>query len=365
MNILKSHFAPSTVNLLFFFKSKKGYNMLLEKPMATSLSACKQISEACQKQPGQINANHTEPVGYEHFAHSFVRGNWHKEEESSFSLLAKCCHDIDLIVFWMGDRKKCEKVSSFGSLFHFREENAPAGATQNCFDCPAESTCCYSAKKIYTETFTDPDRWPCSIVLGAEIENLNDAADIEDLSSRSLSEKQDLLKRCLTHADTKYGRCVYRMDNDVCDNQIVNMQFSDKSTATLNMIAYSQAFCQRKTVIYGTKGQLEWDDHKAPNQVALYDFLTKSTTRVECEGVRPKSSREIEGGEVLTGHGGADFWLMQAFVEAVLRNERSLVLTDVKESFRSHLIVFAAEQSRLRGVVVNIEEFCHANFIEI
>lgn len=185
--------------------------MLLEKPMAVTLDQCLQITEACRLQAQQINAvchvlryfspcikikelidsgiigdvvniNHTEPVGFEHFAHSFVRGNWHNEEASSFSLLAKCCHDIDLIVYWMGEKKKVEKVSSFGSLSHFRKENAPEKSTDKCFDCPVERECCYSAKKIYLETFTDPNRWPISVVLGAEIKNLNcqeSTADIE------------------------------------------------------------------------------------------------------------------------------------------------------------------------------------------
>lgn len=129
--------------------TRLGYHILVEKPMATLLDDCRQITMACREKERQINAvchvmryygpcikikqliesgvigevlniTHTEPVGFWHFAHSFVRGNWHREDDSSFSLLAKCCHDIDLIVYWMGSKKRCTKVSSFGSVQHFR-----------------------------------------------------------------------------------------------------------------------------------------------------------------------------------------------------------------------------------------------------
>ena len=190
--------------------TNKQYHMLLEKPMATSLEQCQQITSACRLQEKQINAvchvlryfspcikikeiidsgalgdivniNHTEPVGYEHFAHSFVRGNWHNENDSSFSLLAKCCHDIDLLIYWMGQKKNCQKVSSFGSLMHFKKENAPENSTLKCYDCPVEKQCCYSARKIYTQSFGDPNRWPISVVLGAEISNLKNQQENADI----------------------------------------------------------------------------------------------------------------------------------------------------------------------------------------
>ena len=97
-----------------------------------------------------VTIDHRENILWWHFAHSFVRGNWRNVATSTFSLLAKSCHDIDLIMFWMGDRK-CSKVQSFGSLKHFEASQAPEKAGKTCFDCPAniEQSCSYSAKKIY------------------------------------------------------------------------------------------------------------------------------------------------------------------------------------------------------------------------
>ena len=103
-----------------------------------------------------VNITHTEPIGAFHFAHSFVRGNWRREDVASFSLLTKSCHDIDLISYWMGFR--CLRVSSFGSLFHFRAEKKPDGATANCLDCPLQKTCAYSATR-YLPPISNPFSW--------------------------------------------------------------------------------------------------------------------------------------------------------------------------------------------------------------
>jgi len=45
-----------------------------------------------------ISIQHNENVGHFHQAHSFVRGHWSNSEESSPMILAKCCHDIHLVL---------------------------------------------------------------------------------------------------------------------------------------------------------------------------------------------------------------------------------------------------------------------------
>ena len=313
--------------------------------------------------------------GYWHFAHSFVRGNWHNEEASAFSLLAKCCHDVDLLIHWMGSEKKCTNVSSFGSLFFFREKNAPALSTLNCFTCPVESECPYSAKKLYTKSGINSTDWPCSVVLQSEIgENIKEEdhllqSDVEDAILLDMNEAQKLnwLEKCLKNEEkTKYGRCVFRIgDNDVCDNQVVNMEFSDGSTATLTMIAFSKDTCVRKTKIYGTKGELEWDDSLHPNQLVHYDFLTNKTTMIDCQSEKVEAKSSENKNVKLSGHGGTDYLLMHRFAEACLQNDQSIVLTDLEDSLRSHLVVFAAEHSRRTRQVVNLEEFCKFNGIDV
>uniref|UniRef100_UPI00358F8EE2 uncharacterized oxidoreductase SP_1686-like isoform X3 n=1 Tax=Myxine glutinosa TaxID=7769 RepID=UPI00358F8EE2 len=245
--------------------ASKGYHILLEKPMAVTEKDCKEVI-AATKQAGVmlcvchvlryspatikikellnagaigdvVHIQHLEPVGFEHFAHSFVRGNWRNEKESAFSLLCKSCHDIDLINYWMDD-KRCLKVSSFGSLSHFTKDDKPAGASDRCLDCMVEESCPYSAKKIYLEPAQrGVTGWPLSVICPDS--QVTVGAITEALRSGP------------------YGRCVYQCDNDVVTNQVVNMEFEEGATAALTMIAFSQKVCVRKTTIYGTKDEAD------------------------------------------------------------------------------------------------------------
>ena len=325
------------------------YDILLEKPMAPTAEACRNIVNAVKRNNvmfavchvlrytqytmklkeilaagkiGEIvSIQHLEPVGYWHQAHSFVRGNWRNEAESSFMLLAKCCHDIDWLRGVMG--KKCVAVQSFGSLRHFRKSEQPAGAASRCCDCPREiEHCCpYSAYKIY---FTDRltvgnTNWPSNV--------LTPEPTVESLS--------EAIK------NGPYGRCVYECDNDVVDNQVVNMNFEDGSTVSMTMTAFTN-HSGRRTRIFGTKGMIDTDS----STITLYDFLHNTTTDID--------TNIANDGGILSGHGGGDGGLMEAFVKAVAEQNPAYIVSGTDETLESHLMVFAAEESRRNNTVVKL-----------
>ncbi|XP_053173198.1 putative oxidoreductase YteT [Scomber japonicus] len=329
--------------------AKKGYHVLLEKPMATTAEDCTVIVEACIQSGVMLSVGHVlrydpvihkikelidagvigdvihiqhlEPVGFYHFAHSFVRGNWRNEEESSFALLAKSCHDIDLIHHWAGGRR-CVKMSSFGSVSHFSKENKPAGAADRCLDCSVEATCPYSACKIYLDRVKQGHTgWPVSVICPSSF------PDIESVTEALRT--------------GPYGRCVYECDNDVCSNQVVNMEFEGGLTAAFSMVAFTEEICQRKTTVYGSKGELSYDGHG----IQVFDFLTQKSTKHTAHNNAP-------GHFGMSGHGGADYHLIDAFISAVANNNPSLIRSGPEETLMSHLLVFEAERSRLESRVV-------------
>ncbi|KAF7352913.1 GFO-IDH-MocA domain-containing protein [Mycena venus] len=328
---------------------RRGYHILCEKPMATSLEDIIEIEEAVSRAGTIFGMGHVmryspysreitelirsgtlgklvnivqvEPVGYYHFAHSYVRGNWNTEKGSSFSLMTKCCHDIDIICFWLSPSTP-SRVSSFGSLQHFRKSSKPAaaGAATRCLDCPMEKDCAYSAKKIYLDAVSrGATHWPVSPLVDGlpDIENVTQAL-----------------------RTGPYGQCVYESPNDVCDHQVVNFEFSDGATASFTMVAYTSLICDRQVRLHFTHGEIVGD----MRTFTTHDFRT---------GARTTSVPRDEGG----GHGGGDLGLIRAFVEAVRTGRQDALGTTLAEVVKSHMTVFAAETSRREGRVVDCEEY--------
>ncbi len=324
-----------------------GYHLLLEKPMAPGPDDCRRIVGAAERHrvmlavchvlrytryteqlvaavaAGRIgdvvSLAHLEPVGYWHQAHSFVRGNWNNAARSAPMLLAKSCHDLDWIRHVVG--RRCTQVASFGGLQHFRREAAPQGAAARCLDCAVEPTCPYSARKIYLgRVDAGYTGWPVDVVAPEQVTR----ASVTDALRAG-----------------PYGRCVYACDNDVVDHQVVAMQFEGGATATFTMTGFTRQR-DRETRIFGTRGELFGDGRR----LELYDFLTDRTETLDT-GV-------AADGSIVTGHGGGDAGLMEAFVSAVASGDPSLIRSGPAESLETHLMVFAAEEARREARVMQV-----------
>ena len=264
-----------------------------------------------------ISVTHRENLIYYHMAHSFVRGNWRNEATSGPMILSKCCHDFDILLWIL--RKQVVHLNSFGSMIHFRPENAPEGAPMRCTDgCPAADTCKYEATKIYVR---DGAGWPQNAV-------------------SYIPTKDARLEKLKTEW---YGRCVYHCDNDVVDHQTVNMELEDGTTVTLVMNGQGDEEC--RTVRWdGTKATLYGKFSSRGDEIRVHHHLTG-----EVEDV-PVIARDS------SGHGGGDYGIVRSFIKA-LKGEADDSITTARESLESHLLAFAAEESRLNKTVINMDEF--------
>ncbi|NUW35616.1 Gfo/Idh/MocA family oxidoreductase [Nonomuraea sp. SMC257] len=322
-----------------------GYDILLEKPIATTEEETVAIGEAAARTGATIavchvmrytpyttalrevlprlgeivSVEHLEPIGWYHFAHSYVRGNWRREDEASFALLAKACHDIDWLGFVIG--RPVEKVSSFGGLSHFRPENKPVGAAARCQSCAVEPSCPYSAQRIYLD----------GLRRGGTKQYFTRVATENILTEQAVSSAL---------AKGPYGRCVYACDNDVVDHQVVNLAYEGGVTASFTMTAFTPME-NRHTKIFGSRGQLTGDGR----YLSVFDFLTEQTTIIDTS---------LDGSSAAEGHAGGDHGLIKAFATALHEGRPELVLSGIAESIAGHRAVFAAERSRCTGTVVTL-----------
>lgn len=368
-----------------------GYDMLLEKPIAPTLKETLEIIQAAEEnhrmllichvlrftgffqkvhdilQTGRlgqiIHIAHNENVSYFHMAHSYVRGNWRSTTVAAPMILAKCCHDLDLIYWWLGEKVKT--LSSSGNLRHFRPENAPQGVPARCTDgCPVENTCPFNAPRIYLECV------PIKIAV-SEAENpilrtlgklsLKSPGLTRTLGKvippiRLISEYSGWPRNTITeHPEDDaavlealragpYGRCVYHCDNDVVDHQVVEMTFEDGVTATLTMHGHSHE--EGRTLrVDGSRATLLGKFTYSQAWLEVHEHVSGEVARY-------RFPSEVEQ---TSGHGGGDDGLMRHFVQ-VMRGEVP-PLTSARDSLESHLMAFAAEEARLGNKTLDMTQY--------
>ena len=325
---------------------EKGYHLLLEKPISPDpeetlaieaaairtqryVTVChvlryspffREIKKAVSEgRIGRvITIQHNENIGNFHMAHSFVRGNWRNSKEASPLIMQKSCHDMDLLVWLVGSG--CESVASFGDLTYFKSDNAPEGAAKRCSDCLLKDSCHFSAYRSYLPV---AGSWPATVLT-------------PDQSDEGLREAIRM---------GPYGRCVFHCDNNVCDHQVTILRFLNGVTATFNLSGFTNRIT-RTLKIMGSEGELRASE--ADNEIEIMRFSANGRERYEIEIIRP----EIPS----SGHGGGDSGIVEDFLD-LLEGRRRATATDVHESVESHMMACAAEESRITGTLVRIEDF--------
>ncbi len=321
-----------------------GYDILLEKPIAMTLKECEDIRDKAEELNRKVVVCHvlryspyytkvkdlldekiigdvvcvemTENIGFYHYAHSYCRGNWRNTDISTPLILAKNCHDTDMICWLIG--KKCLAVNSFGSLKYFKEEYAPEGSATHCYKCKYKDSCIYSGFNIYTNE---------------EYEKIAGLA-----KHGGLGKTKEEIEANLSNPDNLLARCVYRCDNNVADNQIVNMQFEDNVIAQLKTIAFTSDLTRLLT-IHGTDGLLYFGKGENGRRAVIHEKLTGEKTEYPIT--------EPKGG--YAHHGGGDVGIIDSFIEYLETGVMSKNITEISASVMGHKVAFLAEESRLNG----------------
>lgn len=316
--------------------SERGYDILLEKPIATNLPDCLAMLEIEASSGNRIFVAHvlryspffrtvkrivqegslgrirnirlSENVGHWHFAHSYVRGSWRRMDLSAPVILTKSSHDLDILVWLVGDRVR--NVTSTGALTYFTPANAPADATGRCVDCPHQDTCLYSATRFYTNERAE---WPFNVI----------APPPDTLEMRR--------EAVVTGP---YGRCVWHNDNDVCDTQTVLMEFANGIHATFELQALTADNTRQLRVLFDS-GELVGDLHQGKLEISHF------TGRKDELRVEPVPIPSVED-----SHGGGDLQLLHSLHEHLAAGTEAEVMTSLRSSLPSHAIAFIAEESR-------------------
>lgn len=341
---------------------RKGYHLLLEKPISPFLEECQELLKVARECDRKVVVCHVlrytpifkkvkelidsgiigdvvsitgiENVGWFHYAHSFVRGNWRNSDLSSPMILQKCCHDMDLYL-WLAN-KKCKAISSFGSNYLFNSERAPEGCAKRCMDgCKEKDTCPFDAEAIYLKNARigydkGNYEWPLDVLI------------------RGRMSREEIVKEL---KEGPYGRCVYHCDNNVVDHQVVNMEMTDGTTMSFTMCGFTSDIA-RCAKFMGTKGELVVNMNNRlleRNKIVIREFNPDITeTEIDVSTLSDDFS----------GHGGGDHVMIEEFLDVLSgRKEESLYATSLERSMESHFCAMAAEVSRVNGgAVVQLED---------
>ncbi len=316
-----------------------GYDVLLEKPISPSEKECRDILSLAKKtgrivavchvlryapyfvklkeimQSGVlgeiVSIQHMEPIEHIHMSHSYVRGNWHNSKETTPIILAKSCHDLDILRWMVG--KPASHIQAFGSLQWFTQKNAPEGSTARCTDgCKVETSCPYSALNLYYRK-----------------RQYNYVFDLPEEKDKQAAYVLEQLKT------TNYGRCVYRMDNDQPDHYTTNILFEGGLTAAFSMEAFT-SYAGRRTRVMGSLGDVVGD----MSSFTMTDFLT---------------GKKTEWKQETDGHGGGDWRLVADWINAISKKDPSLLTSTIDASIESHVMGFMAEESRKSKKVMAVK----------
>ncbi|HQE92081.1 MAG TPA: Gfo/Idh/MocA family oxidoreductase [Anaerolineae bacterium] len=336
-----------------------GYDMLLEKPFATSPAEMWELVKMAQRCHRKVIICHVlrytpfyaairqqvadgvigdvfsvqtlEHVSYHHMAVAYIRGKWSKPSVSHTSMLmAKCCHDLDLIT-WMKSGIRPRRVASFGSNFQFRPEKAPANAGTRCLvDCPIEADCLYSARK---HSIDHPDRWSFYVW-----------DSLESIANPTLEQKIHSLE-----TDNPYGRCVWKCGMEVVDHQSLVIEFADGTTATHNMIGGTSR-PSRAIHLIGTHGEIQgvFED----GRFVIRHIDPRPGHEYTEEVVDLTTDGDMHG--AFGGHGGGDMRLVADFVRVIRGEPASISTTSLEDSVAGHLLGFSADRAMAEHRVVDL-----------
>ena len=339
------HFGPCKKAL------ELGYDIVLEKPIAQTLTEVLELERLARKLNRKvlvchvyrfaplfakmkdllssavigdvISVNAIEGVEPWHQGHSFVRGHWAVTEKSNPMILAKCCHDLDLLSWMVG--ADCRAVSSFGSTSYFNARKAPACAPLRCTDG------CAIAEPANTP--------PCGIWTTRNPRGWHRCFPTAD--SATDREITDWLKV------SPWGRCVYHCDNDTVDHQTLNLEFENDVTCTLTMTAFESG---RHWDIYGTLGKLSLHNIRDDNpnlEIVVKEHHTGKITVYPI--VAPEGGSRFH-------HEGGDVGLAEALYEQMTLPEGVQPHSSITQSLQSHLMAFGAEESRRQASMVNLSD---------